>query len=146
MNNVSEGIDPRAAVVDDETKVTCSWTVVQKLKRARKHKFETTKEVKEVENIGPAGKSKDHISGMGSRLIALGDETIVTEQEKEIEINLPRMDIEDKNQYEEVQLVENLDDNKVNEGKRKDKRALLNTSEKQIAVNNGDPKNLQKEW
>lgn len=139
MNNVSEGIDPRAAVVDDETKVTGPWTVVQKLKRARKHKFETTKEAKEVENTGPAGKSKDHISGMGSRFMSLGDETIVTEQEKEIEINFPRTDIEDNNQYEEVQLVENLDDNKVNGGKMKDKRALLNTSEKQIAVNNGDP-------
>ncbi|KAI5399036.1 hypothetical protein KIW84_064416 [Lathyrus oleraceus] len=90
--------------------------------------------------------AKARISGMGSNFMMLGDDSIVNEKENEIEINLPKMDIEVTNQSEEVQLVENKDDNKVNAGKRKVEGSnslvsRLNIQLDSIGVEKGNAKN-----
>lgn len=58
MKLVTEGIDLGASMVEDEARVLDPWTMVHKPKRARKHKFESTKEVKEVERTGCMRKLK----------------------------------------------------------------------------------------
>lgn len=100
--------------------------MVQKPRRARKKKIEATKEVKEVDRVGPSGKTKDPVSGMGSRFRVLGDDFIVADKENEIEIHSFRTDINAISQSEDVPLVEKLDVNQVNKGKRKIRKALLN--------------------
>lgn len=118
--------------------------MVQKPRRARKRKFEFAKEVKEVGRVGPSRKIKYHISGMGSKFHVLSDVSAVVGKDNELEIHPSSIVTDTICNSEDVLVVEKLDVNQVNGGKRKMRRDLLKEQKKNKLLSTVVARGIQK--